>query len=292
MEIKYIERRSGREVVEKVPGGRMMEFIYTNPLGKLTLWMLIKRKLLSVYFGKYMSSSKSRKKIQPFIESHDIDMSEYVVPTGGFRSFNDFFFRHIKPSARPIQENIVSPADGRVLVFPSLSVAQKFFVKGAEFNLDCFLGGDERLVKKYTDGSMCIIRLAPVDYHRYHFPVSGKATSSKLINGYYYSVSPIALQKNMRIFWENKREYCEVLTEQYGDVLICDVGATLTGGISQTYTSDTVIDKGQEKGYFYFGGSTLILLFEKDRISFSQDLIENTANGIETRLKMGETIAS
>lgn len=291
IEVKYINRNSGQLEVEKVPGGGSMNFIYGNPLGKLSLWLVVKRKFLSVWFGKYMSSAASAKKIAPFIANHDIDMDQYIEPVNGFSNFNEFFYRKVEPSFRPIGENIVSPADGRVLVFPTLEKAHRFFVKGKEFDLTTFLR-DEKLVAKYKNGAMCIIRLAPVDYHRYHFPVSGLASESKVINGYYYSVSPIALRRNMSIFWENKREYTVVETTDHGSVLICDVGATLTGGIQQTYKANTLVKKGDEKGYFYFGGSTLILLFEEGKISFSDDLLNNSENGFETLLKMGETIGN
>lgn len=290
-EIKFVNRSNGSLISEQVPGGEAMSFIYTNPFGKLSLWLLVKRKILSAWFGKYMSSKKSISKIDPFIKKHHMDMSEYIVPKGGFSSFNDFFYRKVKPEYRQIGEGVISPADGRVLVFPDLKSVRTFFVKGEEFDLETFLR-DDHLSKRYEGGSMCIIRLAPVDYHRYHFPVNGEASENVKINGYYYSVSPIALQKNVRIFLENKREYANIVSNDYGNVLMCEVAATLTGGMKQVYTGNEVVYKGQEKGYFFFGGSTVILLFEKGKITFSKDLVENTNNGLETWLKMGETIAN
>jgi phosphatidylserine decarboxylase len=288
-EIKYINRETGAMEVENVPGGSSMRFIYGNPIGKLSLWLLIKRKFFSAWFGKYMSSGASKKKIEGFVAQHKIDLDKYIVPEGGYATFNDFFYREVKPEYRPIGEGIVSPADGRVLVFPEINDALKFFVKGHDFNLTQFLG-DADLAKQFDGGAMCIVRLAPVDYHRYHFPLSGVASKSVLINGSYYSVSPIALQKNMRIFLENKREYTVLETNTHGNVVICDVGATLTGGIRQMYTAGATVEKGDEKGYFYFGGSTLILLFEKGKMTFSTDLVKNSNEGYETLLKMGETI--
>lgn len=290
IEIKYINRRSGDVETEKVPGGGSMNFLYSSGFGKLSLWLLVKRKAFSIWFGRYMSTKASAKKIPGFVEKHKIDLHEYIVPKDGFKSFNDFFYRKVKPEFRPIEEGVVSPADGRVLVFPDISEAHKFFVKGEEFDLNKFLNGDKKLTNLFVGGAMSIIRLAPVDYHRYHFPLSGVPEKSVLINGALYSVSPIALRKNMKIFFENKREYTVLKTNTHGKVLICDVGATLTGGIRQTYTPDVSVNKGDEKGYFYFGGSTLILLFEKGRISFSADLVSNTESGFETLLKMGETI--
>jgi phosphatidylserine decarboxylase len=197
----------------------------------------------------------------------------------------------VKPEFRPIHDGIVSPADGRVLAFEKISLSHKFFVKGSQFSLEQFLN-DDKMVKKFENGAMFIVRLAPVDYHRYHFPVSGRVGKNIKIKGAYYSVSPFALRKSLSIFCQNKREYCIQSSEKYGDVLICDVGATLTGGIIQTYKENEILSKGTEKGYFAFGGSTLVLFFEPNKIQFSQDLIENTKSGFETFLKMGETIGN
>ncbi|MBL1279480.1 MAG: phosphatidylserine decarboxylase [Fluviicola sp.] len=287
-EIHYINNSTGKEEIEKVPGNGFLNFLYGgNPFGRMSLWLMVKRKYFSVAFGKYMSSSLSKSKIKPFVEKHKIDLNEYQKQE--FEHFNDFFYRKIKKSARPIGEGIVSPADGRVLVFPKITDTQKFYVKGSEFNLKTFLQNEE-LAKKYHNGSMMIVRLAPVDYHRFHFPVSGIVSESVKIKGDYYSVSPIALRQKVDIFLQNKREYCSVQNDQYGDVLVCDIGATLTAGIHQTYTPNSRVKKGDEKGYFSFGGSTLIVLFEAEKVDFSQNLIEFCEKGIETLLKMGEQV--
>jgi phosphatidylserine decarboxylase len=102
----------------------------------------------------------------------------------------------------------------------------------------------------------------------------------------------LALRGSLKIFCENKREYCTLSTEEFGDILIVDVGATMVGSIIQTYEANSKVKKGDEKGYFAFGGSTLVLLFEKETITFDADLIENTKKGLETTVKVGEKIAS
>ena len=288
--IKFIERSTGQLIEEDVPGGRVLNFLYgKNPLGKLSLFVMFKRKYFTVLFGKYIDSSRSKKGVIQFIEKFNIDMDDYQDEVDSFKTFNEFFYRKVKPSARPIGQGIVSPADGRVLAFPKISDSDRFFIKGSAFNLNTFLG-NKSLAEKYKDGAMFIARLAPVDYHRFHFPVEGIVTASTKIKGAYYSVSPVALKKNLEIFCENKREYCTVQTENQGEVLICDVGATLTAGIHQTYSANSKVQKGEEKGYFSFGGSTLVVLFEKNKMTFSDDLIKNTEEGLETWLKMGESI--
>ncbi len=288
--IKFRDRQ-GNELTEATPGAGFLNFLYGGPFGKLGLWLMVKRKFFSVVFGKYMSSKLSISKVQPFIEQYEMDMSPYIIPEKGWTSFNDFFYRKIKPEYRPIGEGLVSPADGRVLAFQVISDVQKFFIKGSEFDLKTFLQ-DEKLAKKYEDGSMVIVRLAPVDYHRYHFPATGKVGSDKVIKGSYYSVSPLALRKNLQIFLENQRAYCIQETEDFGSVLIADVGATLTGSIINTYQPDSLASKGDEKGYFAFGGSTTVLLLEKGKVTLSADILTNTKAGFETYLKIGETLGN
>ena len=290
--IKYIERASGEIQSENVPGEGMLKWLYTSATGKAALNLLVKRKIVSSMGGWYMDSRLSAKRIPEFVNEHRINLNECEFSDiKHYKTFNEFFYRKLKPEVRPVEEGVVSPADGKILAFQSMNDIPSFFIKGSEFNLQTFLG-DESLAKKYETGAMAIVRLAPADYHRYHFPASGKASESIKINGHYFSVSPLALQKSLEIFCENKREYCTLSTDEFGDILVVDVGATMVGSIIQTYQAHTSVNKGDEKGYFAFGGSTLVLLFEKGKITFASDLIENTKKGLETTVKVGENIAS
>lgn len=288
--IVFINRKTKLKVEENPPGAGFLNFLYSSPLGKLSLNLLFKRKLVSAVGGLYMNSKKSASRVNKFIDNHQMKMDDYLVPDAGFKTFNEFFYRKVKKEARPIGENLVCPADGKVLVFQNLKESQQFFIKGGLFNLETFLGSKE-IAKKYQDGAMMIIRLAPTDYHRYHFPCDGIAGPSIPVKGEYLSVSPIALRKSLDIFLKNKREYMSLESSHYGDILICDVGATMVGTIIQTYQANSKVEKGQEKGYFAFGGSTLVMLCEKNKVSFSKDLLENSKQGLETEVKMGETVA-
>ncbi len=290
-EIKYIDRSTNKVCIESVPAEGIMQWLYASPVGKATLNLLIKRKVVSAIGGWFMNSNASKKRIQNFIADYKIEMSDYIeTDASKFKHFNDFFYRKVNPAKRPIGTGVVSPADGKTLAFQEVSDQSNFFVKGSEFNLKRFLGTDE-LAKKYDGGAMLIIRLAPTDYHRYHFPAKGTPSTTEIINGHYYSVSPIALQKSLEIFCENKRSVSTLSTKSYGDILISEVGATMVGSIFQTYKADSIVESGSEKGYFAFGGSTVVLLFEKGKIKFSEDLIKNTSNGLETQVLMGQTIA-
>lgn len=289
--IKYIDRSSGEIKTENVPSEGMLKWLYSSPVGKASLHLLFKRKLFSAVGGWYMDSGLSKKRIKRFITEHQIDMTECKIEdASAYSTFNQFFYRELKPEARPVGDKIVSPADGKIVVFPKLNDIGSFFVKGSEFTVASFLQ-DKNLATKFENGSMAIVRLAPPDYHRYHFPASGKASESKEIKGHYFSVSPLALQGSLRIFCENKREYTLLESKEYGDIAIVDVGATMVGSIIQTYQANSQVEKGNEKGYFAFGGSTLVLLFEEGKIQFDRDLINNTQNGMETYIRMGENIA-
>jgi phosphatidylserine decarboxylase len=286
--IQYYERKSGQLMTEKVAGEKWLVWLYNNPIGEATLWTLAKRKMVSSIYGKMMDRTSSAKKIHPFINDFDIDMSG--VQEQEFKNFNDFFTRKLKENARPIDtslNSVISPADGKVLAYADIGNSD-FIIKGFRFNVSTFLDNPV-LAQKYRDGALLVIRLAPVDYHRFHFPVSGDLTSNIEIEGAYYSVNPFALRKKAEILCLNKREYTILSNPLFGNVIMAEVGATMVGSIVQTYKGSSVI-KGKEKGYFKFGGSTVVLLFEKNKISINRDLLINTANGYETAVKMGERI--
>jgi len=286
--IQYYERVSGQLKTEKVAGEKWLVWLYYNPIGEATLWALAKRKLVSSIYGNMMDRTSSAKKIHPFVEDFDIDMS--VAQKQEFNNFNDFFTRKLKDGARPIDTTsniVVSPADGKILAYADISNTD-FIIKGYRFDVSSFLDNPD-LAQKYNDGALLIIRLAPIDYHRFHFPVSGNLSPNKKIDGDYYSVNPFALRKMAEIFCLNKREYTILSNPLFGDVVMAEVGATMVGSIEQTYKGSSV-NKGVEKGYFKFGGSTVVLLFKKSKIQIDKDLLINTAKGYETTVKMGERI--
>lgn len=288
--IQYIDRATGERITERPPAVGFLRFIYQNPLGRWTLLPLVKRKFVSEWYGRKMDRPSSAGKIQSFVDELGIDMSESVKAVDEFSTFNEFFYRHLAPSARPIGLGLVSPGDGRLLAFDSALDIQRFYVKGQDFTLSSFLQDDD-LALKYVDGPFLILRLAPNDYHRYHFPYEGILGTSLPIEGQYLSVSPIALASHFtEIFCANKRRYLELSTENNGDILLAPVGATMVGSIVDTYTPGARVQKGEEMGYFAFGGSSIVILLQKGQFTIDQDLLDNTAAGTETYVKMGEQI--
>ena len=149
---------------------------------------------------------------------------------------------------------------------------------------------DAELVERYRGGTCGILRLCPSDYHRFHFPVGGKVGPTKMVKGLLHSVNPYVLGQKRQVFAANKRSICSLESPDFGNVLLMEVGAMGVGSIVQTYASDTEVKPGDEKGYFKFGGSTTIFFFEKDRVEFDEDLIRNSELGVETLVRMGETI--
>lgn len=260
-DIYVIQRTTKQKEKEKIYGRRYIEFLYEpnrfcRRLAKILLPLFCKYPFFSRLYGKLQRRPRSKRKILPFIKDYQVDSSEFLKPVEEFRSFNDFFIRKLKPSARPIEDGedtAILPTDGRFLVFENIHKSEGIFVKGKKFSLETLLG-NATLAHKYLQGSMLIARLAPVDYHRFHFPVDCTPSQAALINGYLYSVNPIALRKNIEILTENKRMITHLTTHHFGTVLFIEVGATYVGSIHQTFTPERNYAKGEEKGYFSCGG--------------------------------------
>lgn len=290
MEIKYINRANGNIETERPPAEGLLKFLYDNPFGKTAILPIAKRKFITEWYGRKMDRPSSTKRIPDFVSSLGINMEESAKSIEEFTSFNDFFYRKLKPGVRPIGSGLVSPGDGKLLAFQDFSEVNQFYVKGRAFTLKEFLG-DDALADRYRNASMIILRLAPNDYHRYHFPYDGAPTISKRINGDYYSVSPYALAGNFtKVFCENKRELCTLKLAKKKDMLLLPVGATMVGSIHSTYVPESDVKKGDEMGYFAFGGSTIVMIFDADDFTIDEDLRTNTQNKIETFVRMGETI--
>lgn len=291
--IQIIDRQTGRFFLEKIHGKKALEFLYGDSVfSKIFLSLFSRVSFFSRFYGFLQKRSFSKKKILPFILEYGIDLKEFDKTIDQFSSFNDFFIRKLKTNVRPIasDESIaICPCDGRYVVFSNLESCEGFYVKGEKFSLSKFLQ-DENLEKKYRNGAMVIARLCPTDYHRFHFPFDCKANKSHLINGYLYSVNPLAIRKNIDIFSQNKKMMTLLINKNFGKVLYIEIGATNVGSIIQTFLPDRENKKGEEKGYFSFGGSSIILFFEENKILFDRDLVDNSKKNIETRCLFGQSL--
>jgi phosphatidylserine decarboxylase len=291
--ITFYNRYSGEIETEQIYGEKPLRWVYESCTGKLSLEMFVKRPFFSAFYGYRMSKAASRSRVAPFIANYGLDPDEFADPPDSYQSFNEFFYRKLKPDARPIcasQGDIAFPADGRHLAVADLGSGDRFFVKGQKFDLPTLLGS-ESLAQRYAGGSLVLSRLCPVDYHRYHYCAAGTASKTHSLNGPLYSVSPIALRKNVDYLWRNKRTLTEIETPNFGTILQMEIGATNVGSINQT-AKPGAISKGQEKGYFAFGGSAVITVFEAGKIRLADDLLQNSADCREVYAHMGDTMAS
>ena len=237
--------------------------------------------------------------IKHFIEEYNINIDEIRDPLDSFKTLDEFFVRRLKPAARPIAEPdnprlLVSAADSRLMTFTSLSKATRAWVKGNRFSVEALLGGDRELAARFEGGSMTIFRLAPQDYHCYHFPCNGKLVSTTFLPGKLYSVNPIVVQhERVNVFTENVRCVNLIESEEFGSVVLIAVGATIIGSITQFVEPGQSGLKGEIFGNFSYGGSTVIMLTQKDRLEFDHDLVTcSEVETVETLVRMGERLGS
>ncbi len=295
-DIYYRDRLSLKIEKEKVYGQFFIRLLYGK--GKSSrffaplLHAICRIPLFSKLYGSLQKTSLSRKKIPAFVKTYGIDTTEFIKPVEGFESFNDFFVRKLKPSARPVasgENRAVLPADGRYLAFSKFPEKEGIYAKNQCFSLNELLQDDD-LAQKYVNGPMVTARLCPTDYHRFHFPCRCIPSKPRLINGFLYSVNPNALRKNINYITENKRFVTTLTTENFGKILFIEVGATYVGSVTQTYLPGRTCEKGGEKGFFSFGGSFLILLFEPGAIDLERDLLQSTLEGTETLGLFGQSL--
>jgi len=284
---------------ELVYGDGAIKFIYDNPFGQL-LAPIIASKPISQLYGCYQDWSISKNKVPPFVEKFSIDLSIYKAGSvstenkeNSYKSFNEFFIREFENNERTfIEDNDRMPAfcEARYFGHHEINDNVKIPVKGKLLNSKDLLGGS-KWSSTFEGGPLLVARLCPVDYHRYHYPLSGRTLDSFQIKGQYHSVNPLALKSKPEIFIVNERRASILETEEFGKLAYIEVGAAMVGKIIQRHDESTLHRKGDEKGYFLFGGSTVILLGEKGKWSPSADILSNTKNGIETYLHLGDEVA-
>ena len=285
--IEYVERTSGKRIVESVMGDGALRFAYETLLGR-TLWtVLFGSKLPSAWLGRRYDSPKSKKDIAALASIPGCLPDEAEKPLAEYGSFNEFFTRRLKPGARPVGDGLVSPADGRLRLYLGADADTPFPLKGATRSLRTVF--DESAPAGTYD--VAVIRLAPVDYHRFHFPCDClTAEPAQVLPGMYHSVNPIALARYPDVYADNERQIVKCLGA-FGDFWLVDVGAFGVGTIVQTYSGERHA-KGEEKGYFKFGGSTVILVVRAGKVTFDPDLVANSAAGLETQVRCCERIAT
>jgi phosphatidylserine decarboxylase len=291
--IRYWDRAAGREETEQVYGEGAVRWLYESRVGRVLADGPLTAPWFSSLYGALQSSALSRRKIRPFIEAFRIPMQEYVDP--GFGSFNDFFIRRFRPGARPFAPDpavLAAPAEARYLAWERVSANDAFPVKGVHLSAEALLGGGDR-ARPFAGGPLLLARLCPTDYHRFHFPDGGRVLEHYRLGGRLHSVNPVALRYRGEILSTNERQVTLLETDGFGRLAYVEVGALCVGRIVQSapLVPGTRFARGDEKGYFLFGGSTVVVLGEPGKWKPDADLLEQTARRMETLVRLGSPVA-
>lgn len=269
-----------------VKEGASLRFLYRTAIGRMLLKVLTAR-WISKLCGIFLDSKLSKPLIKSFVNNNGIDLSDFE--TDDFRCFNDCFSRKIREGKRVVPEDesvFFSPCDGYLSAY-RLKEDTVLPVKQSRYTLTSLLQNEE-LAEKYRNGICLVFRLCVNHYHRYCYPVSGVKGENVFIKGRLHTVRPIALAE-YPVFTENCREYTVIESDEFGSVLQMEVGAMLVGKIANHHSKATVI-RGQEKGKFLYGGSTIIVLLQKDSVKIKDEFFEATANGEETSVYMCDAL--
>jgi phosphatidylserine decarboxylase len=293
MAIQYWNRKKERLETEDVYGELYVKLLYGNPVGFVLADSFLVRKAISRLYGALQSSPRSGGKVANFVKRYGILMEEYAE--GPFRTFNEFFIRQFRPGLRPYPAEpgvMGAPAEARYLAFPHVDSPLDLPVKGMRLDPLSLLGktpGKER----FQGGPCLLARLCPVDYHRFHFPDAGRVAHFHEETGKLHSVNPLALQRNPGLFLGNERHITLLDTENFGTLAYVEVGALCVGKIVQTGAAEKgqAFERGAEKGYFLFGGSTVVVYGEPGRWMPDADLLERSAKGLETLCQLGTPLA-
>ena len=265
---------------------RLLKLFYGHAAGRLLLKPLI-HPIVSELAGRLLSSGVSCLLIRPFIRKHHIDMDQFEPVK--YKSYNEFFARRIRPGMRPADPDpghLISPCDSKLTVYP-IAEDSRFEIKHTVYTVASLLR-DPELARTFTGGYLFLFRLTVDDYHRYIYAADGEKGPTVRIPGVYHTVNPIA-NDYFPVYRENVREYSILHSPMFGDMVMMEVGAMLVGRIVNHQERAEVV-RGQEKGYFQFGGSTVILILKDGTVDVDEDILENSRAGWETIVKMGEKI--
>ena len=250
--IRYLDRKERLLKIERVFASRFLHWLYNTHFGRITVDLIFKHKPVSQLYGWFHKLKLSRCKIKPFVQKMGLNLDELTRPINDFTSFNDFFTREIDLSKRPIDQN------------PLVCIAP-------------------------VDGKILAYEDVATDM-TFHFPDSGIAGETVPIRGKYYASGPYALRALIPSYTENYRVLTLFDSDHFGQIAMVEIGAFTVGSIQQKYTAGRHLAKGERKGFFELGGSTIVLLFEKGRIKLDEDLLANTRNDLETYVLLGGPI--
>lgn len=285
----FIDRRSGALRTDPVYAEGFLDWCYNTRSGIALTRGVLSRWFVSALYGWYYRRRWTRRKIAPIATAMGINLDEVTQPLESFRSFSDFFSRRVDLGRRPIDPDtgrLVSPADGRMLTFPALESDEPMRIKGSIFDMERLLD-DRAVAARYCGGAVVIVRLYLADYHHFHFPDSGIPREPRPVAGRYYAVTPYARKWAVPFYGENHRVITLFDSDHFGKIAIVEIGAFTVGSIRQCFAPGVRVAKGEHKGFFELGGSTVVLLFEPSAVRFDEDLCRNSSSGVETFVLMG-----
>ncbi len=282
-----LKDRKGNIITPSSEDGSL-SFLYRNPFGRMCL-KLVNRRFTAKLVGRYMDSRLSARRIEKFVKANNIDMSLYEDRE--FKSYNDFFTRKLRPEYMEIcadPDALISPCDSKLTVY-QLNGESVFFIKGAPYSLPVFLQ-NEQLAREFEGGHILVFRLSVDNYHRYCYFDSGTKGENVHIKGVLHTVKAISLEK-YNYYHQNSREYTVMQTERFGKAIQAEIGAMLVGKI-KNLSGECSFVRGEEKGMFEFGGSTVAVVLKKGAAVIDADILKSSAEGAETAVRIGERIGA
>ena len=279
--------RQGNVVADDNGQDKLLDKMYNTRVGRGITSILIKPAISRVC-GKVLDTKLSTIIVPKFCKANNVDLSQYEKQE--FNSFNDFFTRKIKDGERVFDftpELLCSPCDSKLTVY-NIDENSEYEIKGTKYSFES-LTRSKKLADYYNGGHMLVFRLCVDDYHRYSYVDNGYLGPVRRINGVYHTVNPVAIEAGNDIYKENTRELSVLHSENFGKILQIEVGALMVGRIVNN-DEKCHVSRGQEKGRFEFGGSTVILAFAKDMVKIKDEIIKNSADDFETIVKMGDVI--
>ena len=262
----------------------VVRFFYGTIIGRLIV-RIFSIPLFSKIMGLFLDSKLSKFKIKSFIKKNNIDMSLYKEKD--YKSFNDFFTREIKNiDYSKNKDDFISPCSSKLSVY-DINEEGLYRIKNSYYRIKDLVNNNF-IYKEFIGGKLLIFRLEATDYHRYIYIDKGSKEKNVFVPGILNTVRPIAL-KHFNIYKQNSREYTIMHTDNFDDVIQIEVGAIMVGKINNKHEEYT-FKKGEEKGMFEFGGSTIVLMIKKDIVDLDNDIIKNSSDGFETKVSVGESI--
>ena len=282
---KIYDRKKGVFYEDKQYGEKALKFLYGNVFGRIILRCFVVGKFYSKYNARKNKSPRSVSKIAPFVEEYGIVLDDFEQRE--YNSFSDFFTRKLASGKRTFSlsdDDFISVADSKLLCY-EITPDGKIPIKNSIYTIEEIV--NEEISNDFYGGYCLVFRLTVDDYHRYCFFDSGNIKQTKYIKGKLHTVSPIPY-KRYKVFAENCRSVSCLQTKNFGECYQVEIGALLVGRINNHPISH--FSKGEEKGYFEMGGSTVIVMVKNGVLNIDNDILNNSKNAIETKVLIGERI--